>query len=63
MAAAQPNLTDLLFKKPHEQDTQAYNTWTVEFEKEAMFNVSDHDISRDICSCARYLNVGLTALM
>jgi len=63
MAVMQPDLTDMLIeKKPSEKDSQAYNKWTVDIERAAMLNVSDHDISRDISSCARYLNVGLNVL-
>ncbi|WAR20812.1 hypothetical protein MAR_014786 [Mya arenaria] len=53
MAFSQPDLTDLMMKKrPAEKESQAYNKWTVDLEKAAQLNVTDHDTARDISSCA-----------
>ncbi|WAR20813.1 IFIH1-like protein [Mya arenaria] len=63
MAFLQPDLTDLMIeKKPAEKESQAYNKWTVDLEKAAQLNVTDHETARDISSCARYLNVYNSAL-
>ncbi|XP_052770410.1 antiviral innate immune response receptor RIG-I-like [Mya arenaria] len=63
MAYLQPDLTDLMIeKKPAEKESQAYNKWTVDIERAAQLNVTDHDTARDISSCARYLNVYNSAL-
>ncbi|WAR20791.1 IFIH1-like protein [Mya arenaria] len=53
MAFSQPDLTDLMMKKRSaEKESQAYNKWTVDLEKAAQLNVTDHDTVRDISSCA-----------
>ncbi|XP_052772064.1 antiviral innate immune response receptor RIG-I-like isoform X2 [Mya arenaria] len=44
MAFSQPDLTDLMMKKRSaEKESQAYNKWTVDLEKAAQLNVTDHD--------------------
>ncbi|XP_052772676.1 antiviral innate immune response receptor RIG-I-like [Mya arenaria] len=59
MAFLQPDLTDLMIeKKPAEKESQAYNKWTVDIERAAQLNVTDHEAARDISS---YVQKSLSA--
>lgn len=53
----QPDMIDLMNKQPRDRESQEYNKWTVDLMKTAMMKVEDQDVSRDISSCAKYLNV------
>ncbi|XP_053375266.1 antiviral innate immune response receptor RIG-I-like isoform X2 [Mercenaria mercenaria] len=59
----QPDISDLISEKhPSDNESQEYNKWTVEIMKAAQLKVDDYDISRDISSCAKYLNIYNSAL-
>ncbi|XP_053375268.1 antiviral innate immune response receptor RIG-I-like isoform X2 [Mercenaria mercenaria] len=59
----QPEICDLISEKhPNDKESQEYNKWTVEIMKAAQLKVDDYGISRDISSCAKYLNIYNSAL-
>jgi hypothetical protein len=53
----QPDMIDLMDKQPRDRESQEYNKWTVDVIRAALLKVDDYDVSRDISSCAKYLNV------
>ncbi|XP_053406954.1 antiviral innate immune response receptor RIG-I-like isoform X2 [Mercenaria mercenaria] len=58
----QPDMIDLMDKQPRNRESQEYNKWTVDVMKAALLKVDDYDVSRDISSCAKYLNTYNSAL-
>jgi len=47
----------LLHDQPPRKDKPDYNQWTVNVEQTAQKQLTDVDVSRDIISCAKNLNV------
>ncbi|XP_053375270.1 antiviral innate immune response receptor RIG-I-like [Mercenaria mercenaria] len=59
----QPDISDLISEKhPNDKESQQYNKWTVDIMKAAQLKVDDYGMSRDISSCAKYLNIYNSAL-
>ncbi|XP_060585676.1 antiviral innate immune response receptor RIG-I-like [Ruditapes philippinarum] len=58
----QPDMIYLMEKQPHDRESQEYNKWTVDVMRAALLKVDDYDVSRDISSCAKYLNTYNSAL-
>lgn len=61
-ALMQPDMIDLMDKQPKNRESQEYNKWTVDVMKAAMLKVDDENVSRDISTCAKYLNTCNAAL-
>ncbi|WAR20833.1 DDX58-like protein [Mya arenaria] len=57
----EPDIIDVLDKRPREKGTLAYYGWTIQIEKTAKRFVDDRNSLRDITTCATYLNVYCSA--
>ncbi|XP_052772305.1 antiviral innate immune response receptor RIG-I-like isoform X2 [Mya arenaria] len=61
-SVCEPDIIDVLDKRPRERGTFAYYGWTIQIDKTAKRFVHDPESLREITTCATYLNVYSSAL-
>ncbi|XP_052772293.1 antiviral innate immune response receptor RIG-I-like isoform X2 [Mya arenaria] len=60
-SVCEPDIIDVLDKRPRERGTIAYYGWTIQIDKTAKRFVHDPESLRNITTCATYLNVYCSA--